>query len=88
MARLKFYRRFASGQEQFDVVECAHYSLLKLSYGATDVTVYPGFTDQEGITYRISNEDADCYPTCYIESESTGKTIETLRATDVEQAVA
>lgn len=88
MARLKFHRGFDSGQQQFDNVECNHYRTFHSTWGYIDVTVYPGFTDKGGICYRVSNVHRDGYPTCFIESESTGKTIETLRATDVDQAAA
>lgn len=85
MAILKFVRLFDTGQEQAEVIDCRHYGVVTLNgVGGKhhEVTVHPGFTTTEGVTYRVSNHYRDGWHSCFVESELTGKTIDTIRPTD------
>ncbi|MDL4860788.1 hypothetical protein NPJ88_000425 [Halomonas elongata] len=82
MARLKFARLYDTGQEQYDVVECSHYSVCRFAGGAAEVTAYPGYTNEGGVSRYVSHERDDGYPNCFVESESTGKTVDVIRALD------
>ncbi|GHC19378.1 hypothetical protein [Aidingimonas halophila] len=82
MARLKFTRIYDSGQEQCDVVECNHYNICRFAGGAVEVTTFPGYTDEGGVSRFVSSERDDGYPVCFVESDSTGKTVDVIRAGD------
>lgn len=82
MARLKFIRIFDDGQESLDVVECNHYSINSRANGTHEITAYPGLTNEEGVSYQVSNTHHLGHPSCYIEASDSGKTIGHYRATD------
>lgn len=81
MARLKFIRQREGSDPITLVIETPTYQVVPRVNGQTDVQYWP--VPGETLTVEVSNrEHQNCYPICYIESESTGKTIETLKAWD------
>lgn len=81
MARLKFIREQEGAGPINLVVETPTYQIVPRINGQVDVQYWP--VPGETITVEVSNrEHPNCYPICYVESESTGKTVDVIRAGD------
>lgn len=81
MARLKFTKPQEGLENRVLVIETPAYEIIPRRNGQTDIQYTPEPGDTR--TVEISNRDHfNCYPICYIESETTGKTVDIIRAHD------
>ena len=79
MFTVKFLRVVSGKDEVWYSISCPHYEVFK-GYGKpVTVTVYRGFTTENGVEFR----QGDTFDACFIENDA-GKTIEYIKPGVVE----
>lgn len=75
MFHLKFISRFSDGSNTETSISCSRYDIYRFNDGGTEITVFPEFTNEGGVTFFVGNEEQASkrkhtyYEMCYITNE-------------------
>ena len=77
-----FYLKLISGDDAYVHIDCAHYHVCELVNGVKEVTLYKGFTSENGVTYRVGKHNSEVdgivhFDSCFV-TGCDGKTIDKI----------